>query len=442
MGGSLSARLIEPLEDRLFLSDTPVAPVVNPGGGLAAVGKFVYFTGQTSDAGREIWKTDGSPGGTRLIKDIVRGRASSEPTRLTAVGKTVFFRATDKQGPGLWATRGTAATTTRLTRLDYSQYVATKNALYFIAWHFKHPELWRSDGTVAGTKLVTKLAKEPQQLIAGDSVIFMNYTFDQFWMSDGTAAGTGPMTTYFSASASQQFVTVGDALYYEATDGGSRRIWRLDKSGTTPVGPGGDGLGGQEMFKAGNQLYYFVKGATAEELWTVPTGSSSAMKVATLTTPSKFDHTGVVTALNPPSVVTANGQIYAFYHYEDHTDGSKEMWRIDRFTGAMNKLADFGSLAPPDVDYPYVVFTEFAPINSGLVFNVDAENPVTGSTPVAYVCDSPTAAPRPISNKPNGFEIKQPVNAGGQLFFVHDSPVAKNRLWVWNYTAKKPPRRV
>ena len=44
---------------------------------------FMLFGG-ASAAGTELWRTDGTPGGTFLVKDIAPGPASSEARLTTA----------------------------------------------------------------------------------------------------------------------------------------------------------------------------------------------------------------------------------------------------------------------------------------------------------------------------------------------------------------------
>jgi len=53
--------------------------------------------------GNEPWRTDGTPGGSWMIRDIWPGALGSEPVRFTRVGDTLFFVAEDGQhGEELW----------------------------------------------------------------------------------------------------------------------------------------------------------------------------------------------------------------------------------------------------------------------------------------------------------------------------------------------------
>lgn len=71
----------------------------------------VVFTAE-SDAGRELWITDGSESGTLLLADISPGSDSSMPAALTTSGNLVFFHADDGvHGRELWVTDGTTSGT-------------------------------------------------------------------------------------------------------------------------------------------------------------------------------------------------------------------------------------------------------------------------------------------------------------------------------------------
>jgi ELWxxDGT repeat protein len=82
----------------------------------------VLFAAWDEAHGAELWSTDGTPGGTKLLRDILPGGASSQPAELTAVGGRVFFSAND--GVHGW-------------------------------------ELWQSDSTPGGTRMVKDLRPGP-----------------------------------------------------------------------------------------------------------------------------------------------------------------------------------------------------------------------------------------------------------------------------------------
>lgn len=68
---------------------------------------LLYFSATTKACGRELWATDGSLMGTRMLGDIHPGPGSSAPDELLAVGDRVIFHATSPtHGRELWASDG------------------------------------------------------------------------------------------------------------------------------------------------------------------------------------------------------------------------------------------------------------------------------------------------------------------------------------------------
>jgi len=73
---------------------------------LTAVGNSVFFTAiGDRNTGRELWKSDGTAAGTKMVADIFSGRQGSEPRDLKLVGNTLYFSAKsdDTTGRQLWA---------------------------------------------------------------------------------------------------------------------------------------------------------------------------------------------------------------------------------------------------------------------------------------------------------------------------------------------------
>jgi ELWxxDGT repeat protein len=178
-------------------------------------GDRIFFRGNNSVQGVEPWVTDGTPEGTRIIRDICRGTCSSGSYDFVAAGGKVLFEAQDapKGVSHLWRTDGTAAGTTRLTdvgesedrRLGFNSTVLG-GALLFSARDEHGRELWRSDGTVAGTQLLADIntldvgGSFPNHLKAvGDNVFF--------FADDGVRSG---LFKSDGTDAGTSFVVAGD----------------------------------------------------------------------------------------------------------------------------------------------------------------------------------------------------------------------------------------
>ncbi|MEB3320201.1 MAG: ELWxxDGT repeat protein [Cyanobium sp.] len=84
---------------------------------LTAVGSTLYFTADDGVNGFQLWRSDGTAGGTQLVASS--RQFSSGPTNLTALGSTLFFTASDGiSGAELWKSNGTAAGTVLVTDIE------------------------------------------------------------------------------------------------------------------------------------------------------------------------------------------------------------------------------------------------------------------------------------------------------------------------------------
>jgi ELWxxDGT repeat protein len=88
---------------RMVRDVQPGAPSSYPSG-LTAAGDRIYFAADDGVSGRELWVSDGTEEGTRLVWDVNPGGFSSSPSELTVIGGYLFFGADDgKTGMEPWA---------------------------------------------------------------------------------------------------------------------------------------------------------------------------------------------------------------------------------------------------------------------------------------------------------------------------------------------------
>jgi ELWxxDGT repeat protein len=87
-------------------SGTTVVKEVS-GFGLTAADGSLFFSAPSVGTGFELWTSDGTPAGTAFVKDITPGLTSSSLYGFTAVDENVFFAASDGvHGVELWRTDG------------------------------------------------------------------------------------------------------------------------------------------------------------------------------------------------------------------------------------------------------------------------------------------------------------------------------------------------
>lgn len=263
----------------LFVTDgTPAGTVeVSPNGGFTRAlrpviaGGLAYFPATTGAAGEELWVTNGSAGGTRLLRDINPGANASQISDLTAVGNRVFFTADN----------GVAGR-----------------------------ELWVSDGTTAGTVLVLDLTPGAASSMfaeltaVGSRVFFSAYTLAlgfELGVSDGTAAGTQIVDLEPGVNSSSPFSLAAfqGQIYFAASHSGQGVTWGLWRSngtlaGTALVHSEPAGLLPLSVVASGNQLFFTGNSANeGRELW-VSNGTTAGTRMVKDLTPgfgnTQIDH--------------------------------------------------------------------------------------------------------------------------------------------------------
>jgi ELWxxDGT repeat protein len=71
---------------------------------LVAAGSRLYFTADDGVHGDELWRSDGTAAGTRMVQDIAPGPNTSQPANLTVAGNFLYFTADDGLlGDEVWA---------------------------------------------------------------------------------------------------------------------------------------------------------------------------------------------------------------------------------------------------------------------------------------------------------------------------------------------------
>ena len=123
----------------------------------------MFFAANDGVNGYELWKSDGTNGGTVLVRDIFAGPDSSNPMELINVNGTLFMNATDIAArcgalDERWHKRwhgvsgdirpgAIGSAPANLTNVNGTLFMCANDGTTSI-------ELWRSDGTEAGTTLV------------------------------------------------------------------------------------------------------------------------------------------------------------------------------------------------------------------------------------------------------------------------------------------------
>ena len=233
--------------------------------------RLVFFSANDGVHGTELWVTDGTPAGTRLVKDInthndtLEVFRGSNPQWLTDLGDgRVIFRAKDDIFGGrdeLWISDGTAAGTAMIRDVGGSAissepsgitrllpglvvYSANNGTTDLAAGHVGR-ELWVSDGTYAGTRLLADInpglaGSNPVGITAigyGLAVFAADNGASgrELWVTNGTAAGTRMLADIRPGTASGlddspifHALGNGKALFYADNGVNGRELWVTD----------------------------------------------------------------------------------------------------------------------------------------------------------------------------------------------------------------------
>lgn len=317
---------------------------------LAAFEGELFFVADDGTTGPELWATDGTAGGTRLVKDVRPGSGGGQIQGLTVADGLLYFVADDgSTGRELWRTDGTTEGTALLRDvnpgsangylLGAPDLVAFDGALYFEADDAHGRELWRTDGTSAGTEIVQDLNPG-----AADSGPFGLTVFDGalYFTADDGAVGSELRRLAAGASGIElvadirpgsdsgfpnAFAELDGALYFTANDGvvGSEP-WTSDgtEGGTRLVKDIAPGSSASVAFTSfvelGGRLYFEANDRTRGwELWTTDGTEGGTRLVRDIAEGSR-------SALDFATFVAFDGALY--FRASDGETGL-ELWRSD-----------------------------------------------------------------------------------------------------------------
>lgn len=200
-------------------------------------GDDVYFTATTPATGRELWRTDGTPEGTRLVRDIHPGAEDTWFQDMVVVGELVLFGAAGEDDEAqLWRSDGTPEGTFRLTNWDppgFRGLGRLGDEVALVNGRIDEAILWRSDGTPEGTRPVVSLpgigySDLPELPEFGGRLYFAAsgpLGGAGVWRTDLTAEGTELVAEFFpgqGVARITKLVPLGDRLIAIAAGPGNR----------------------------------------------------------------------------------------------------------------------------------------------------------------------------------------------------------------------------
>jgi ELWxxDGT repeat protein len=287
-----------------------------------AVGDQLFFSAFTPELGYELWRTDGTSAGTRLVKDINPGDYGSRIQMVGALNNLLIFVVGDVESneySTLWRSDGTEEGTFELADTGVIDTLDSEvlNGVFYVSGvrttesAEDNSNLWRTDGTVEGTEPIAFAGSTEQNvadlaLFDGDLFVAAwglseeDSTLSWLYRTDGTAADFSEVVAFTNP-------TLINAL--------------------TPSG-------GKLFFRGGNQR---------SELW-VSNGTSAG------TTNIDFLPAGVTSSFIP-ELVDLNGIL--LFSSSSTNDGDIELWRTDGTVANTSRVKDICpgscSSAPTDL---------------------------------------------------------------------------------------------
>jgi ELWxxDGT repeat protein len=300
----------------------------------------------------ELWKSDGTEAGTKMVKDINPGVDNSRPADFEALADKLLFVADDGvHGKEIWISDGTEAGTKMVKDIhptgsaQPAGLARCGDVVFFVANDGVHAyELWKTDGTEAGTVMVKDITPGgtlawPYYYQVGLTDVNGTLFFSQYggtsqydwdlWKSDGTEAGTVLVKDFYWNQLA--LFPINGTLFLSA--GVSRyggELWKSD--GTTEgtvmvkdINPAyGDGSNPSQLTNVNGTLFFVADDGThGSELWRSDGSEAGTIMV-------KDIHSGGDSfnyyCENPPCMAAVADTLY--FTADDGVHGS-ELWKSD-----------------------------------------------------------------------------------------------------------------
>ncbi len=175
------------------------------GSNYAVLNNKMYFSGYDNINGGELWVTDGTEAGTHIVLNMRADGGgilySGMPMAMTVYNSKIYFSAADDtHGQELFMTDGTAGGTALVkdmrpgTDPSVPYEIVVHNGLLYMLNSYNR-EMWKSDGTTAGTQLVATAPESARfGAIWNNRIYIISNTNQYLWQSDGTASTIGYAT--------------------------------------------------------------------------------------------------------------------------------------------------------------------------------------------------------------------------------------------------------
>lgn len=406
---------------------------------LADINGTLFYANSDSSRGQELHKTNGTPSGSSIVKDIDPGSAPGlggyQLEFVAYNGQLIFTGSAPDSGPEPWVSDGTASGT-RIIRdvlrgndsMSYSLNAAAlgERVVFSADDGIHYTEPWVSDGTSNGTKLLANLVSEDG--VSGSYLDWDCGSSPQGFTALGDLVLFG--ARYLSGSCDSYY---GSAPGVYKTDGGA--------SGTTLVkltfqpGEGYYNFFPSFLARIGNALLMSAWDPVhGRELWQTSGSSSGTFMVADLD-PSSTDYGYGYTYPNsgePGFMVQWRNDLY--FQATTKTEG-RELWKMNVQSRVPSLVKD---LRPGFEDYGYPDPLPkssdpggFTALGNALYFS--ATDDESGSRRGLWKTDGTEAGTVLVKDFCGEGEycgVGQIVRLGNKLIFSATEPASGSELWI------------
>lgn len=292
----------------------------------------LYFVADDGIHGKELWKTDGTAVGTKMVKDIVigpDGGFTSELKGQVLNGELLFFEQTAFNVHNLWKTDGTEVGTVLVKTLANGNILVHTDLNGELLFSLAN-ELWKTDGTGAGTVKVSNIPVFGNRYVkSGTHLYFSGNAYDgkgnELYKTDGTGVGTVLVKDIFQGNNKNSYPTnfgvANGIIFFTAyTSTYGNELWKTDgtEMGTVlvkDVTPGTTNTFTNENPKASFNNEFFI--AFGTKLW-----KSDGTELGTV----EVKEVGAVKALE-----VFNSKLVAFNY-------NSTFWESDGTTAGTNEI--------------------------------------------------------------------------------------------------------
>jgi len=446
-------------------TDAPPMPPFSSPRSFVALGDQVLFHASDPADGFELWASDGTAEGTRLLADLCPGACDSDFTPLWAEGGRLVWTALG----GVWSTDGTSEGTVRLPGVEPSAEAADSVLGELLGpprlvypgpgsdpARLTDRALWVTDGTPAGTRPFFQLGSPSRDPLPGaglgGSLLFVHETSStgaELWVTDGTAGGTRLLADILpgdGSSSPRQIASLGSGLVlFEATGPtAGRELWRSDgtAAGTRRVADLNPGSGSTNVLFPpivdGDRAFFLAEPLPSDgsslQLWVTDGTGGGTRALSAFASPEPFgDRQDLIRSERGRAERIQVIESRLYFVADDGFSGL-ELWTSDGTLLGTRRVAD---LCPgPCASDPRLALGH---VPGSVLFTAD-----DGSGRRPWVTDGTAAGTRPLVTSCSGpcpgsaFGFR---SDGQRVFFVAvDDPGSQRQLWVTDGTSSGTER--